>query len=744
MWTSTLDLSPGRVLLTRVLGRFYPDIYFSSLSPLKVQNLPRQVLPASNWVRVRNRLAGISRNDLTAITADEDMRVAPAAMSNRHSYPGHELVGEVIEIGDEVQHLNVGDRVALRYGPNCLSMGIQQPCRSCARGNFNLCENTMRVTQHSIGGGWSEEILLHEQQLFPIPPSLNDEQAVMLESSAVALHAILRRPPQPGERVLIIGAGTVGLITLQLIRALVPQAEISVMARYSFQVEQATRLGATHIIYPHDSYTGVQRATGAQLYHGMFGNKILYGGYDVIYDTVGSKQTLHHALRWARAQATVVLAGPDLHLMNIDLTPIWYQEVNLIGSAAHGIEAWPVGTNQRRSTFGIVTELMENGSIHPEQLITHHFALDNYRHALSTARQKAQSRAIKVVFDYSLLPASVVPNVRAAARSRRPATAGKAGSAALTGSFANNQNQTAQPRPRPTGPVREPETERRPVPQPTAIQTTPPVAPLDEDALLKAMKYANEGSDDDTATALPALSKHMRAVQRKTAQTNYNAVPTTRSTPQVTPVPPVSRMGEETTAAPISTRESLDDIASFYAGPVPQFKPAANETNTPEPVERQSNQADMAAAESPDPAVEQPTVLEADAPTQHEEASFAPETDAQSQASSHEMPAMTAPEEADAPIQEVPVTHLTAEDYGTEVTESVVEDSETSDTPAWEETTESTQSDEMAAEADNEASESPIPDKTESSETKSKAKTFPFVDETATVIQARPRPRKKR
>src|SRR5579883_1664322 len=442
MWTSTLDLSPGRVLVTRVLGRFYPDIYFSSLSPLKVQNLPRQVLPASNWVRVRNRLAGISRNDLTAITADEDMRVAPAAMSNRHSYPGHELVGEVIEIGDEVQHLNVGDRVALRYGPNCLSMGIQQPCRSCARGNFNLCENTMRVTQHSIGGGWSEEILLHEQQLFPIPPSLNDEQAVMLESSAVALHAILRRPPQPGERVLIIGAGTVGLITLQLIRALVPQAEISVMARYSFQVEQATRLGATHIIYPHDSYTGVQRATGAQLYHGMFGNKILYGGYDVVYDTVGSKQTLHHALRWARAQATVVLVGPDLHLMNIDLTPIWYQEVNLIGSAAHGIEAWPVGTNQRRSTFGIVAELMENGSIHPEQLITHHFALDNYRHALSTARQKAQSRAIKVVFDYSLLPASVVPNVRAAARSRRPAMTGKAGSAALTGSFASNQNQT--------------------------------------------------------------------------------------------------------------------------------------------------------------------------------------------------------------------------------------------------------------------------------------------------------------
>jgi hypothetical protein len=107
--------------------------------------------------------------------------------------------------------------------------------------------------------------------------------------------------------------------------------------------------------------------------------------------------------------------------MNIDLTPIWYQEVNLLGSLAHGVETWPPDTNKQRSTFSIAHELIEQGQLHPEQLITHHFALTDYRHALMTAADKAHNRAIKVVFDYALLPASTVPNVRASARQHRQA-----------------------------------------------------------------------------------------------------------------------------------------------------------------------------------------------------------------------------------------------------------------------------------------------------------------------------------
>ncbi len=424
MWTSTLELSPKRVILTQLLGRIWHGAYFSSFAPLQVQNLPRQPLPAAHWVRVRNRLAGICGSDLHMIYVDGDFRIAPAALpGHRHSYPGHEVVGEVIEVGDEVQHLQVGDRVTLQSGPNCLTSGTQSICRSCASGNYSLCERANLFSgPEPIGGGWSEEMLVHEQQLFRISSEMNDEQAVLLEPSAVAIHAVLRRLPQPDEHVLIVGAGTIGLLTLQVIHALVPSATVSVMARYPFQIEQATRMGATHILYPQDSYQGVERTTGAKLFTGMFNNKMLLGGYEVIYDTIGSKETIHNSLRWARAGGTVVLAGLSLHTMQLDLTPIWYQEIDLIGTLAHGMETWPIGTHEQCSTFSIAAEMIESEQIHPEKLITHRFALTNYRSAFATATAKSRSRAIKVVFDFALLPASVVPNVRASARQRHPIT----------------------------------------------------------------------------------------------------------------------------------------------------------------------------------------------------------------------------------------------------------------------------------------------------------------------------------
>src|SRR6266700_2478061 len=170
MWTSTLDLDPRRVLAARLLRRFWRGAYFSSFSPLNVQNLPRQALPSSTWVRVRNRLAGICGSDLHLIYADGDLRIAPAALSShRRSYPGHEVVGEVIEIGEDVRQLRVGDRVVLQYSPNCMAMGAYPPCRFCARGDYNLCERGPLPGPHPLCGGWSAEMLLPAQQLYCLP-----------------------------------------------------------------------------------------------------------------------------------------------------------------------------------------------------------------------------------------------------------------------------------------------------------------------------------------------------------------------------------------------------------------------------------------------------------------------------------------------------------------------------------------------------------------------------------------------
>lgn len=419
MWTSIMDLSIKRILPTRILGPFWRGAYFSSLAPLQVKNLPRQPLTGegSRWVRVQNSLAGICGSDLHLVFADGDLSIAPAALpAHKQSFPGHEVVGEVIEIGDQVQHLRVGDRVVLQNAPNCVTADVQPLCRSCAVGNYNLCENANLPEPHQIGGGWSEEMLVHEQQLFRVPDEMEDEQAVLLEPTAVAVHAVLRRPPRADEKVLIVGAGTIGLLTLQVVRALAPQAEVSVLARHDFQVEQATRLGATHILYTRNSYESIAKATNSKLYVGALGNKMILGGYDVIYDAIGSPKTVHNSLRWVRAGGSVILIGVHLHQLKLDLSPIWYQEVHLMGTMGHGTESWPSGTVQQRSTFAIAADLITSGMISPEKLITHRFALSNFREALETAADKKNSRAIKVIFDASLLRPSAIPNARAATR----------------------------------------------------------------------------------------------------------------------------------------------------------------------------------------------------------------------------------------------------------------------------------------------------------------------------------------
>src|SRR5579863_1703568 len=292
MWTSTLELDAAHVIPTQLLGRFWGGAYFSSFAPLQVRNLPRHALPDAHWVRVRNILAGICGSDLHLVFVDGDLRVAPAALNGQTlTYPGHEVLGEVIEVGDQVNHVRVGDRVVLQHGANCATAGVQPRCPSCAAGNYMLCERGSLPGPQPIGGGWSEEMLLHEQQLFRVPAALNDEQAVLLEPTSVAVHAVLRRLPLAGERVLVVGAGTIGLLIVQAIRALAPRSEISVVARHAFQVEQATRMGAAHIIYPQDSYAAVQRITDAELHRGRFGNRMLLGGFDVIYDTIGNRRT---------------------------------------------------------------------------------------------------------------------------------------------------------------------------------------------------------------------------------------------------------------------------------------------------------------------------------------------------------------------------------------------------------------------------------------------------------------------
>ncbi len=195
-----------------------------------------------------------------------------------------------------------------------------------------------------------------------------------------------------------MGSGIVGLNTVQCLRAVSPETHITAIARHSYQAEMAHRLGADEVIADDNGYQATARITGAKLYQGMFGNRMLLGGFDVVFDCVGSAQTLQDSLRWVRAGGTVTLVGTKLKPLKLDLTPIWHQEVELIGLLAHGAELWE---GQTWRTYDLVIELMRQGKVTVDGLITHRFPLRQWRQAVSTALDKRNGN-IKVIFDYTL------------------------------------------------------------------------------------------------------------------------------------------------------------------------------------------------------------------------------------------------------------------------------------------------------------------------------------------------------
>jgi len=267
MWTAYLDTNPARVLMTRAAGLLSRRAYYGTLSPLRTRKLPQPGLPGSKWVRVRNHMAGISGAELELIRLHTDPRIALMAIPRRQRiYLGRESSGEVIEVGPNVEFLQVGDRVAYQLDQCCATRDVEPPCRHCAAGNYSLCETRYLPGSHGIGGGWGDEMIVHESQLFLVPDGLSDEQATLLEPSAVAVHAALRHLPGPEESALIIGSGTLGLLLIQAVRAFVPNANIVALARHPFQVELATRAGANHIMFAQEGTTKVAQLTGAKTF----------------------------------------------------------------------------------------------------------------------------------------------------------------------------------------------------------------------------------------------------------------------------------------------------------------------------------------------------------------------------------------------------------------------------------------------------------------------------------------------
>lgn len=390
-----------RMVAVKALSPIWPGVVWSPISHARVTDLPDPPLPGADWLRVRNLQCGICPTDTTMLFLDLDLNSAPIPLPGTDRfYLGHEVIGEVIETGPEVKRFKVGDRAVMgsRFaGPTCHTQGIDPPCRHCAQGQERLCENgSLMKGPDGMGGGWGDGYTAHESEVWPVPEDINDDQATLIEPLAVGLHGVLRRPPDPTDRVLVIGAGIVGLGAIQSVKIVQPDCHLTVVGRYPHQVEAANRFGADEVLTDGDLYSELAEITNAKHYTYTLNRGMLLGGFDVIYDCVGSKNTLTDGLRWARAGGTVVLIGLTLSFFNLDVSPIWHQEVDLIGSLTFGMENW---RGRNIHTFDLVMEMLQEGAMQHEGLITQRFPFERYRQAIDVAQDK-RTGSIKVVFDY--------------------------------------------------------------------------------------------------------------------------------------------------------------------------------------------------------------------------------------------------------------------------------------------------------------------------------------------------------
>jgi threonine dehydrogenase-like Zn-dependent dehydrogenase len=292
--------------------------------------------------------------------------------------PGHEIVGE---LGD-------GTRVVLQPTLTCAARGIEPACDSCAAGQTNRCEQTTfgHVSPglqtgfcEDTGGGWGLALVAHESQLHRVPDDLSDEAAVLVEPAACAVHAASITPANVGVTA-IIGAGTLGLLTLAALRAGDHEAMIVATAKHPEQKTWAKELGADRVVAP-DALERAVRSTTRSL---QFGDQ-LTGGAHVVVDCVGSADSLAQALRVVAPGGTIVMVGMP-GVTTVDLTSLWHREVTLTGAYAYTAD-----------DFATAFELVREQKL--ERLLSATYTLDRFTEAIEHAANAGARGAVKIAFD---------------------------------------------------------------------------------------------------------------------------------------------------------------------------------------------------------------------------------------------------------------------------------------------------------------------------------------------------------
>jgi threonine dehydrogenase-like Zn-dependent dehydrogenase len=378
--------------------------------PASLADLPEPELPGPSWARIEVLTGGICGSDLHLFAHNTGPSPTLASVGTFPFVLGHETAGRVVEAGGACR-IEPGVRVVIDPCIPCLPRGIDPPCANCARGWTSSCLNldsrvlssgrSLGFTQ-DLGGGWAETVLAHDSMLHPLPDAVPDRGASLYEPVSIACHGLMRAMPENGEPVLVIGAGIIGLAAVASLRGLFPDSAITVLARHAHQAAAATACGAHHVVLtdPANGHWEELAALSNSRIVGRKQHQMLMGGFPYVIEAVGAPQSVTESLRAVAHRGTVLLLGAA-GISEVDLTPIWYKEAALVGSIDHTVDASSApglaGGADRHSVDRAI-DVLSAGFLPDSVVVTHEFALEDYRKAVETAIDRNTSHAIKVVF----------------------------------------------------------------------------------------------------------------------------------------------------------------------------------------------------------------------------------------------------------------------------------------------------------------------------------------------------------
>jgi len=388
--------SLAREAASTIGGRVDQRAFVSRFAPVRVEDIDELPLPAPDWVRVETTFSGLCGSDVKQILLNGARDNPLTALVSFPHVLGHEVVG---------RRADSGERVVLNPWLSCGPRGVEPACEACRVGRYPWCRNFRSGglpvsiplgNCAAAAGAHAERFGAHVSQLFAIPPHIPDEAAVLADPVSVSLRSILLAPPADGQPVLVYGSGTLAFAAIGLLRYLYPRAEVWAATRPGFRAELATRLGAHAVLSsaPDELVAQVAARTGTSPLRPWSRRDWLQDGPAVVYDTIGSTETVETSLRLLATGGTLVVSGVEPP-KRFEWTPLYFKELRVVGSNGFGIEeVGGVAKHAMQHYFDFVSDGLDLTPV-----ITHRFPLARWAEAVLTVKNSRRTGAVKVLLE---------------------------------------------------------------------------------------------------------------------------------------------------------------------------------------------------------------------------------------------------------------------------------------------------------------------------------------------------------